>query len=324
MKTVLSGIRPTGSLHIGHLLGAIENWKKLQNEYHCYFMIADLHAITTPFDPKKIKDLIFETIAVYLACGIDVDKSIIFRQSEIPAHTELAWLLNTITPMGELSRMTQFKEKSQTQKENINAGLWDYPVLMASDILLYNADIVPVGEDQVQHVEFTRTLARKFNKQFTKVFVEPSAQLTKFKRVMSLTNPEKKMSKTDSSASYIAILDDEKTIKKKISSAVTDTGPSDKMSPGIKNLFDLLEVFSSADNYQKLMSDYQNKSLKYSELKPALAKAIIDYLTPIQKKFSDLQSKPDEVWKVIEEGNIKASKTANETLDKAKKAMGLK
>ncbi len=322
-KTILSGIRPTGDLHIGHLLGAIDNWNKLQDKYSCYFMVADLHAITTPFDKSQIKNTILETVGIYLACGIDPKKSILFRQSDIQYHTQLMWYLNCITPFGELGRMTQFKEKSAKNPESINAGLWDYPVLMASDILLYNADIVPVGEDQVQHVEFARQLARRFNKKYGQVFKEPKAELTKFKRVMSLSDPNKKMSKTDSPNSYIALLDSPEDIRKKIGSAVTDTGPSEKMSKAVKNLFDLLESFATDDIYQRFLKDYENKTLKYSELKPALADAMVLKLKPIQEKYNDLVKNPDEIWNVIESGNTEASKVAEKTYNNAKKAMGL-
>jgi tryptophanyl-tRNA synthetase len=208
-------------------------------------------------------------------------------------------------------------------RKNVSSGLYSYPVLMASDIIIYNSDIVPVGEDQVQHVEFARTLARKFDSQFEKIFNEPQAMLTKFKRVMSLTNPIKKMSKTDSANSYIAILDSESNIRKKIASAVTDDGPGKEMSPGVKNLFELLESFAEGGVYKKYLGDYNAGSLKYSELKPALADAIIEKLKPIQKKYTDLMKNPDQIWKIIEQGNEKALEVSKQTYEKAKNAMGL-
>ncbi len=195
MPRVFSGVRPSGQLHLGNYLGALKNWLILQKRYECLFCIVDYHAITTPFEPKKMKKQIFDLAVRYMAAGIDPQKSIIFVQSQVPEHTELTWILNTITPVGELRRMTQFKEKAKQHPEAVNIGLLDYPVLMAADILLYKAELVPVGEDQIQHVELSRTIVRKFNKIFGQTFPEPKVVLTKAPRIMSLTEPIKKMSK---------------------------------------------------------------------------------------------------------------------------------
>ncbi len=214
---VFSGIQPTGKLHIGNYLGAIRQWIELQEKNECVFCIVDLHALTAPFDPKTLQDLILEKAIVYLAAGISPEKSIIFVQSQVKEHAELTWLLNTVTPIGDLLRMTQYKEKAKKFKENLNAGLLNYPILMAADILLYKTDVVPVGEDQKQHVELARTIARKFNQKFGEVFKVPEVKLPKSgARIMNLIEPSKKMSKTDPIESYIGLFDTPEEIKDKI------------------------------------------------------------------------------------------------------------
>jgi len=217
MARIFSGIRPTGNIHLGNYLGALRQWIELQEKNECIFCIVDLHAITTPYEPSEMKKNILEAASIYLAAGVNPDKSIIFIQSQVKEHAELAWLLGSITPMGELNRMTQFKEKSKQHKDYINAGLFNYPVLMASDILLYKAQGVPVGEDQTQHVELARTVARKFNQKFGELFPEPKTILPESgARIMSLTNPKKKMSKSDDQKSYISLFDEPEAIQKKI------------------------------------------------------------------------------------------------------------
>jgi len=246
---IFSGIRPTGNIHIGNYLGAVKQWIELQEKNECVFCIVDMHAVTTPYDPKEMKKNILEAASIYLAAGVNPDKSIIFVQSDVREHVELAWLLGAITPMGELSRMTQFKEKSKQHKDYINAGLFNYPVLMAADIMLYKTQAVPVGKDQEQHVELTRTIARKFNQKFGQTFPEPEAILPKAgAKIMSLQNPKKKMSKTDESKSYISLFDTEEEIEKKIMSATTDSGKgviyNVTKKPGISNL---LTIYSLLD-----------------------------------------------------------------------------
>src|SRR3989338_9261173 len=232
MKIILSGMRPTGDLHIGNYLGALKNWVDLQNsdEYQCFFMIADLHAMSEQFDPKRLKDRVKNLAIDFLSCGIDPKKSTIFIQSHIIEHPYLSWIFNTLIPIAELKRMHQFKEK-EGQYTNINAGLFTYPVLQAADILMYKADTVPVGEDQVQHVELTRVIAKKFNHALGETFPKPRALLTPTPGVMSLTEPTTKMSKSKGKKNYIALSDSKDVIRKKIMSAVTDTGGDENMSP---------------------------------------------------------------------------------------------
>src|SRR3989344_5071408 len=238
---IFSGNRPTGSLHLGNYLGAIQQWIALQEKNECVFCIVDLHAITTPYNPKELKKDIVNTLVAYLAAGINPDKSIIFLQSQIKEHPELAWLFETITPLGELKRMTQFKEKSQENKDYVNAGLLNYPVLMAADILLYQAEGVPVGKDQQQHVELTRTIAKKFNQKFGQTFKEPASLIAKEgAKIMSLQDPKKKMSKSDDPKSCIFLFDTPEAITKKIMYAQTDSGKdviyNITKKPGISNL----------------------------------------------------------------------------------------
>jgi len=271
---IFSGIRPTGDIHIGNYFGAIKQWVALQEKNECFFCIVDLHAITTPYEVKKIQKNVLETAIVYLGAGIKLEKSTIFVQSQVKEHTELAWLLNTITPLGELQRMTQFKEKAKKHPENINAGLLDYPVLMAADILLYKTEGVPVGKDQAQHVELTRTIARKFNNKFGKTFIEPKTILPKMgEKIMSLTEPRKKMSKTDNPQSYICLLDSPEIITKKIMNATTDSGKEIKYNPQRKpGISNLLTIFSLLTNtsIKKLENDFKGKG--YAYFKKSLAK----------------------------------------------------
>lgn len=246
---IFSGIQPTGVIHIGNYLGAVKQWVELQEKNECIFCIVDLHALTAPFNPQKLQDLILEKAIAYIAAGIEPEKSVIFIQSQVKEHAELAWLLNTVTPIGDLTRMTQYKEKAKKFEKNLNAGLLNYPILMAADILLYQTDIVPVGEDQKQHVELARTIARKFNQKFGEIFKIPEVKLSKMgAKIMSLTQPTKKMSKSDSQESYIGLFDEPEIIKEKISKAVTDTGRiikyNSESKAGISNLLTIYSLFS--------------------------------------------------------------------------------
>src|ERR1035437_4636140 len=279
---IFSGIRPTGGLHIGNYLGAIKQWIALQQTNECVFCIVDLHAITTPYEPKELQKNILETTAVYLAAGINPEKSIIFVQSAVKEHAELGWLLGTITPMGELSRMTQFKDKSKQHKDYVNAGLLNYPVLMAGDILLYKSEGVPVGKDQEQHVELARTIAKKFNLKFGKVFPEPQSILPKVgAKIMSLTDPKKKMSKSDDPKSCISLFDSPEDITKKIMSAETDSGKeviyNVTKKPGISNL---LTIYSLLTNMPIPEIEKQFKGKGYGDFKKSLAKVVVEYLEP--------------------------------------------
>lgn len=323
-KTLFSGIQPTGEIHIGNYLGALKNWVDLQSKYNCLYSVVDLHAITIDYNPKEYQYRILNTTIDLLAIGIDPKKSILFVQSHVPQHTELCWLFNTLIPIAELERMTQFKDKASQHKQNINAGLFDYPVLQAADILLYNAEVVPVGQDQLQHLELTNMIARKFNHKFGSYFKEIEPVISQGAKIMSLTNPEKKMSKSLGPNNLIALSDNPEIIRKKIMSAVTDTGPaSGNMSQGVKNLFQLLELFGSTKVHQKLMNDYNNKTLKYSELKTELAEAVINNLKPIQERKKKLEKNKKQVIKILADGASKAEKIAGKNIREIKKRMGL-
>ncbi len=322
---LISGVQPTGKLHIGNYLGALKNFVDLQNsgKYQCYFFIADLHALTENPEPKNLNQNIPNLMADFLAAGLDSKKSVIFQQSQIPAHTELMWILNTITPMGELGRMTQFKDKGGSQRENANAGLFDYPVLMAADILLYNTKCVPVGDDQDQHLEITRTLARKFNSIFGKTFIEPQAVHTKTPRIMSLANPEKKMSKS-SPESCLFIDDSAEKIKNKIKKAVTDSGSEIKYDkrnkPAISNL---LEIYSSLSGEAIPQLEKKFKGKNYSVFKNDLAKVVADYFSEFRKKKAALVKNESKLTSVLKSGSQKASLKAEKKITEVKKKVGL-
>lgn len=328
---IFSGIRPTGGLHIGNYLGAIKQWITLQDTNECVFCIVDLHAMTTPYNPKELQKNILETTAVYLAAGINPEKSIIFVQSEVKEHAELAWLLGTITPMGELSRMTQFKDKSKQHKDYINAGLFTYPVLMAADILLYKAKAVPVGKDQEQHVELTRTIARRFNQKFGlpaqagKVFDEPETLIPKAgAKIMSLTNPKRKMSKSDEPKSYISLFDSPEDITKKIISAETDSGKdviyNVTKKPGISNL---LTIYSLVTDQSIQDIEKQFKGKGYGDFKKSLAKVLVDYLEPFRRKEKELETRDVYVKDILEKGASRAKIIAETTMKEVREKMGL-
>jgi len=322
---IFSGIRPTGNIHIGNYLGAVKQWIELQEKNECVFCIVDMHAVTTPFDPKEMKKNILEIASIYLAAGVNPDKSIIFVQSDVREHTELAWLLGTITPMGELSRMTQFKEKSKQHKDYINAGLFNYPVLMAADIMLYKTQAVPVGKDQEQHVELARTIARKFNQKFGQTFPEPEAILPKSgAKIMSLQNPKKKMSKSDEPKSYISLFDTEEEIEKKIMSAQTDSGKgvvyNVTKKPGISNL---LTIYSLLDGktIQEIEKEFKGKG--YGDFKKSLAKVLINYLEPFRRKQKELLTREVYVQEILNKGKSRAETIARATMQEVREKMGL-
>jgi len=323
---LFSGIQPTGNIHLGNFLGALKNWVRLQNEgrYQCIYSIVDYHAMTVKFDPGKIAERIKETAIVLLAVGLDPQKSIIFVQSTVPEHTELAWIFNCLIPIAELERMHQFKEKSEQNKSDINAGLFTYPVLMAADILLYKSLFVPVGEDQKQHVELTRVIAKKFNNKFSAVFPEPETLLTNVPRVMSLAEPLKKMSKSLGDKHYIALTDSAEIVKKKIMSAVTDTGAGAKISPGVANLFSLLEETAGDPNIALELKTAQIRGqLKYIDLKQAVFEAVWQTILPIQKKIEEIKNQPSILAEVLISGTVKAQKIAQETMKEVKEKCGI-
>jgi len=322
---VFSGIRPTGELHIGNYLGAIKQWVELQEKADCVFCIVDLHAITTPYKIGELQKNIIDLAVAYLSAGLDPEKCILFVQSQVREHAELAWLLGTITPLGELQRMTQFKEKAKKHPEYVNAGLFNYPLLMAADILLYQTDLVPVGKDQQQHVELTREIARHFNGKFGKVFKEPEVILPKVgEKIMSLQNPKKKMSKTDDPRGCIDLSDTPEEIRKKIMSAVTDTGKTivydPQKKPGISNLLTIYSIFSGKTT-KELEKKFKNRG--YAELKKSLAELLINSLEPFQRKRKELLQREVYVKEILEKGRKRAQLLAQSTMAEAKKKMGL-
>jgi len=322
---IVSGIQPTGNIHIGNYLGAIKQWIELQENNECVFFIADLHALTTPYDPKTLQKSINEKLISYIAAGLNPDKAIIFVQSEVKEHAELAWLLNTITPVGELNRMTQYKDKSKKFKDNINAGLLDYPVLMASDILLYKGDAVPVGKDQEQHVELTRTIARKFNQKFSQTFKEPKELMPKAgAKIMSLTDPKKKMSKSDEPKSYISLFDSPEDIEKKILSATTDSGKdviyNVTKKPGISNLLTIYSLLTNKTT-QEIEKEFKGKG--YGDFKKSLAKVVVDYLEPFRRKQKELVTRDVYVKEILNKGASRARIIAETTMKEVREKMGL-
>jgi tryptophanyl-tRNA synthetase len=323
-KTILSAVQPSGVLHIGNYLGALKQWVELQRDNTAYYCIVDEHAITVPYEPAELPSRVLDTTALYVAAGIDPTKSIIFVQSQVPAHTELSWILATITPFGELNRMTQFKDKSKKQAENTSAALFTYPVLMTADILLYQADLVPVGEDQLQHLEFARELARRFNSRFGDVFTVPAPFINKQSaRIMSLTDPEKKMSKSDAPSSYIALTDAPDIIRKKIKSAVTETEPVfsfENSGPAVKNLLNIYAAFSGEET-ATIEQKFSGKG--YKEFKEALAEVIIEKLTPLQTTFATLRQDEKKLKEILNRGREQANQVANKTLSAVKEKMGL-
>lgn len=324
-KVIFSGAQPSGKMTLGNYLGAIQNWTKLQDEYDCFYSVVDLHAITVPQVAKDLRANTISLLAQYLACGLDPEKNTIFIQSHVSAHTELMWILNTMSYMGELSRMTQFKDKSQKNELNLNAGLFTYPVLMASDILLYQTDLVPVGQDQKQHLELARDLATRFNYKYSDTFKIPEPYIPKeVGRVMSLQEPTKKMSKSDENENaYILLIDDADTIKRKIKRSVTDSlgviSYNDEQA-GIKNL---LEIYSKLSNktIEELVSMYEGKG--YGVLKEDLSEVIIESLRPIREKYLDLLNNKDYLETVYANGANRAEKVARKTLRKVYKKVGL-
>ncbi|MEF8846991.1 MAG: tryptophan--tRNA ligase [Candidatus Paceibacterota bacterium] len=318
---VFSGIQPTGSLHLGNYLGAIKQWIELQEEHDCLFCIVDLHALTSDYNPEELPESIVNKVAAYLAAGVNPQQSTIFVQSQVKEHAELAWLLSTVTPVGELERMTQYKKKSKKQK-SVNAGLLNYPVLMAADILLYKSELVPVGEDQQQHLELTRTIARKFNNKFGNTFPEPEAKTTEQgARIMSLQEPTNKMSKSDGEESYVSLFDSPEEIKEKIMSAQTDSGREikydEKEKPGISNLINIYSLFSDKEVSQV----EQEFNGGYQEFKKALAELVIQELEPFRQKKDELSK--NQINEILEEGRKEAEQRAQDTMKEIKEKMGL-
>lgn len=326
-KTILSGSTVTGDLTLGNYIGAINTWTKLQDDYDCLYFLADLHALTVHQDPKILRERTHSFFAQYMALGLDPQKNIIFAQSQVPQHTELSWILTCLTPMGNLNRMTQFKEKSEKHSKNINAGLFTYPVLMAADILLYNADLVPVGDDQKQHLELCRDLVTYFENRYGKgIFKMPEPMIGKTgARIMSLQDPLKKMSKSDENdKNFVSIIDDAKKIEKKIKSAATDSGTEIKFDvenkAGVSNLLTIYSVLSGK-TIEQLENDYVGKM--YGHLKVDLADVVIQKLAPVRAKYDDLMKNRDHLDQLLISGAERAAERAEVTTKKVYDAVGL-
>ena len=320
-QTIVSGIQPTGRLHLGNYLGALKNFIKLQNDYQCYFFIADYHSITENYNPKDKPQQILNLAADMLAAGLNPKKCALFVQSDIPAHTELAWIFNCLTPISYLERMTQYKDKAARQKENINVGLFDYPVLQAADILIYHATAVPVGQDQDQHVELTRQVARFFNNRFGQTFTEPKSLHTETPKIMSLADPDKKMSKSLGDNHCLYIDDEPKIIAAKLSKAPTDAG--DAKSAGAKNLLTLSKIFSSEKLYNQYLAAAKSGGLRYGDLKKNLAADIAAHFTDYRQAKQTLLKNPDQIRKVLAAGARVASAVAKKTMAEVREKIGI-
>jgi tryptophanyl-tRNA synthetase len=325
IKRTFSGVQPSGDLHLGNYLGAIRNWVQMQDEYEAMFCIVDLHAITVEQNPKELRKRILDVTKMYIALGIDIKKSTIFTQSDVMEHTELCWILNCVAArMGDMEKMTQFKDKSaKGDVQRASVGLFDYPVLMAADILLYDTSVVPVGEDQVQHVELARTLARRFNKKFGETFFVPQPKLTEEgKRIMGLDNPEKKMSKSATSEyNYIALMDDVGLVRKKIRKAVTDNGSEiiyNEDKPALRNLINIYSLIANK-SVEDIEKEYKGKG--YGDFKNDLSDVIINFLVPFQEKVNSISD--DEVKEILREGAIKAKEKAKYKMKEVKEKIGL-
>jgi len=317
-------MQPSGNLHIGNYLGALKNWVKIQSDYECIFCIVDLHAVTVYQDPKELRSKIVEIAALYLAAGIDPRHSSVLVQSAVPAHAELAWLLTCVTPVGWLERMTQYKAKSAAQ-ESVSDGLLQYPVLMAADILLYQAAIVPVGEDQAQHLELTRDIAQRFNSLYGETFTVPSTSLPAVgARVMGLDDPAAKMSKSAPGAGHaVALLDPPATIRKKILRATTDSNPAvdfASIGAGVANLLGIYQAFSGWDNGR---IEAHFAGMRYGDLKKQVAEMVVSHLEPFQQRYREIVSDPGYVTGVLREGAGRVTPIANSTVELVKRRMGL-
>ena len=325
---VFSGIQPTGTLHIGNYFGAVRNWARMQNDIESIICIVDYHAITIDVDPKTLHQATLSMATDLVACGIDPEKTILFVQSDVPEHTELGWILGCVTSFGDLSRMTQFKDKS-SKEAFISSGLFTYPVLQAADILLYRADGVPVGEDQVQHLELSRRIARRFNSRFGETFPEPQPVVgEKGARIMSLSDPTAKMSKSSGESHYVGVMEAETSIRKKVRSAVTDMGleSGDVMSPGVANLFEVLELSTETTGQTELLetlrADFAAGTLMYSTLKDTVFEQLMEILRPIQERRIKLEAS-GEVLDMVRLGAKRAQTMARETMATVRPLVGL-
>ena len=329
MKNVLSGIQPTGDLHLGNYFGAVRNWVDLQDQYQCLYGVVDYHSITMPYSPESLRENTWKMVFYLLACGIKPEN--LFIQSLIPEHTELCWILASMASYGELNRMTQFKDKTdqlrETDKESfVSVGLFAYPVLQAADILIYHADYVPVGKDQEQHLELSRNIAQRFNKQFGQEhFLHPEPLFTETPKILSPADPNKKMSKSLGEKHYINLFGEEDRVRKQIKSAVTDTGdtPAGEMSSGVQNLFMLLRACSQQDAYDSLMVDYQSGALRYSALKEAVANGVVALINPFRERLAALEANRANIQEQIRTSSAKTRQRAQKTLREVREIAGL-
>ena len=323
-KTIFSGVQASGFLTLGNYIGALRNWSKLQEDYNCLFCVVDQHSITVRQEPSKLRKNALDILKLYIASGIDPEKNILFFQSHVPQHAELAWILNCNTYMGELQRMTQFKDKSTRHADNINAGLFTYPVLMAADILLYQADVVPVGGDQKQHLELTRDIAQRFNGVYGNVFTVPEPHIGKIgARVMSLHDPTKKMSKSDENPNgYIAMLDDPDTIIRKIKRAVTDSDGEIAYREGKDGINNLLGIYSAVTDktIEQAVAEFDGKG--YGDLKATVGEAVVECLRPVQQRFAELSKDKAYIESIYKDGAQRAERIAVRTLRKVYKKVG--
>ncbi|MBP1588558.1 MAG: tryptophan--tRNA ligase [Clostridia bacterium] len=316
-KTIFSGIQPSGTLTLGNYLGALKNFTELQDEYNCYYCIVDMHTLTVRQDPEKLRERSYSLLALYLACGLDPDKNVLFVQSHVPCHAELSWILGCYTYMGELQRMTQFKDKSARHQDNINGGLFTYPVLMAADILLYQADMVPIGADQKQHLELARNLAERFNNIYGETFIVPEPFIRGGSaRIMSLQEPSKKMSKSDANVNnFILLTDTRDDIVKKFKKAVTDSGSEvrydENEKPGISNL---MNIYGAVKNLTAAGVEKEFEGLRYGDFKKAVGEAVADVLAPVQDRYREFSEDRAFLDKVLKRNSEIAFEAASKTL----------
>jgi len=322
-KVVLSGIQPSGTLTLGNYLGALRNWAQMQEDYLCYYMLADLHTITVRQVPAEFRQNCFKTAAIYLAAGIDPQKSTLFLQSMVPAHSQLAWVLDCYTMMGELNRMTQFKDKSTRHADNINGGLYTYPVLMAADILLYQADLVPVGKDQLQHLELTRDVATRFNHAYSDTFKIPQGLTTETgAKIMSLSEPTKKMSKSEAGDGTIFMLDKKDVVMRKIRKAVTDSDGEVRFAEGKHGINNLMSIYSAVTgkSYTEIEGEFAGKG--YGDFKSAVGEVVADELSKLQSEYERYMADKAYINQLLIEGSERASYVARKTLSKVYRKVG--
>lgn len=323
-KIIFSGVQPSGTLTLGNYLGALKNWAELQEDYRCYYCVVDMHAITVRQDPAELRRRTLDVAALYMAAGIDPKRSVIYVQSHVPQHAELGWVLNCFTYLGELSRMTQYKDKAAKHQDNLNSGLFTYPVLMAADILLYQADLVPVGSDQKQHVELTRDLAIRFNNLYGDVFTVPEPYIGKAgARIMSLQEPTSKMSKSDPNPNgYISILDDADTIRRKVKRAVTDSDGEIRLSPDKPGVSNLLAIYAACRGVTPEQAEAEFSGMGYGALKAGVSEAVIAELAPLQEKYRAIRGDKGYLEGILRENAEIASRAATKTLRKVHKKVG--